>query len=291
MINNITELYSFVDNFLKLFIRTKKGSRLYNTYWLNKKGREKTLTLAEIVTLNILRYFYHVVDLKAFHKYIKNDLDKYFKKVPNYENFLKATNRSLIFILCVLTYLLRMNSLNGGKYHFIDSTDIPVCKNHYIYSHKVTKSISSRGKTSKGWFYGIKLHGVCNIFGQLENIYFTTGSVHDNQVLNELLNGLEGIFVSDSGYLLKEEDLREFIKLEKQFFTATRKNMKRIMTKEQQTLFKKRSRIETNWNVLKERFNLAYSFARSIIGLLRHYIYCIVSFMLKDCKMEPFILK
>lgn len=290
MINNITELYAFVDNFLKLFINTKTGYQLHNAYWLNKKGREKTLSLSEIVTINIIRFYYHVIDLKAFHKYIKNDLDKYFKRVPNYENFLKSTNKSLIFILFVLKYLLKMNSLTGGKYHFIDSTDLAVCKNYNIYSHKVTKSVSSRGKTSKGWFYGIKLHGVCNIFGQLENIFFTTGSVHDNQVLDELLIGLEGIFVCDSGYLLKEEDLREFIKLEKQFFIATRKNMKRIMTREQQMLFRKRSRIETDWNVLKERFNLVYSFARSIIGLLRHYIYSIVSFMLKGCKMESLML-
>lgn len=55
-------------------------------------------------------------------------------------------------------------------------------------------------------------------------------------------------------------------------------------------LFRKRSRIETDWNVLKERFNLVYSFARSIIGLLRPYIYSIVSFMLKACKMESLML-
>jgi len=135
--------------------------------------------------------------LKTFHKYIKNDLDRYFKRVPNYENFLKCTNKSLTFILCVLKYLLRLNSYTGGKYHFIDSTDVAVRKNYNIYSHKMTKNISSRGKTSKGWFYGVKLHGVCNIFGQLENIYFSTGSVHDNQVLNELLVDLEGIFITD----------------------------------------------------------------------------------------------
>lgn len=52
------------------------------------------------------------------------------------------------------------------------------------------------------------------------------------------------------GYLLKEEDIRDFIKLEKEFFIATRKNMKWIMTKEQQMLFRKKSRIETDWNVL-----------------------------------------
>jgi len=38
MINNITELYTFVDNFLKLFLKTKIGNQLFNIYWHNKKG-------------------------------------------------------------------------------------------------------------------------------------------------------------------------------------------------------------------------------------------------------------
>ena len=90
MINNITELYSFVDNFIKLLI--KKG-KLYNSYWINKNGREKILTLTQIITLNILRYYYNVANLKMFYKYIKNNLNKYFKKALKYENFLKSTNR------------------------------------------------------------------------------------------------------------------------------------------------------------------------------------------------------
>ena len=55
-----------------------------------------------------------------------------------------------------------------------------------------------------------------------------------------------------------------------------------LNTKEQLKLFRRRSIIETNWDVLKERFNLVSSFARSISGLLRHYIYSLVSFMLKN---------
>ena len=113
--------------------------------------------------------------------------------------------------------------------------------------------------------------------------------MHDNQVLDELLQNLEGLFVGDSGYLLKTEDLRRFNKMNKHFYIATRKNMKRLMTKEQKILFRKRSRIETTWDVLKERFNIAYSFARSIHGLLRHYLYSLLSFMLKDTKPQLLI--
>jgi hypothetical protein len=290
MLNYITELFVFVDNFLKLYISTQIGNQMYLINWKNKRGFNKKLSLSEVVTLNIIRFYFHIDDLKSFHKLAKNEMTKYFPEIPNYENFLKSTNKSLGFILVILNYLLHKNRLPSSKYHFIDSTDLPVCKNYNIFNHKVTAGVSDRGKTTKGWFYGIKLHGVCNVSGDLENVFFTSGNVHDNQVLHELLENISGIFVCDSGYLLKEEDLNDFIKLNKEFFIATRKNMKRLMTKEQKQLFRKRSRIETDWSVLKERFNVVYSLARSLFGLLRHYIYSLISFMIKDSKSDLILL-
>jgi hypothetical protein len=57
--------------------------------------------------------------------------------------------------------------------------------------------------------------------------------------------------------------------------------MKRLMTQEQGSLFKKRSIIETVWDVLKERYNLVYHPARNMTGLFRHYCYSLVSYLLK----------
>lgn len=51
---------------------------------------------------------------------------------------------------------------NETGLHFIDSTPISTCLNRRIFSHKVTKEFASRGKSTKGWFYGFKLHGVCS---------------------------------------------------------------------------------------------------------------------------------
>ena len=63
-------------------------------------------------------------------------------------------------------------------------------------------------------------------------------------------------------------------------YIATRKNMKRIMTKGQHQLFKMRSMIETLWGILKERFLIVSHLARSPHGLFRHYFYSIIAFML-----------
>ena len=106
--------------------------------------------------------------------------------------------------------------------------------------------------------------------------------MHDNRALADLIVNLEGIFVCDAGYLLKQEELAWFFEAEKLLYIATRKNMKRIMMKEQYQFFKRRSVIENVWNTLKERLNMAYSFARGVHGLFRHYLYCIGSFLLRN---------
>ena len=104
----------------------------------------------------------------------------------------------------------------------------------------------------------------------------------DNRALKDLLVDLEGVFVCDAGYLLKKEELEKFFEEEKWLYIATRNNMKRLMTKQQHELFKRRSVIENVWNTLKERMNMAYSFARGVHGLFRHYLYCICSYLLRN---------
>ena len=63
--------------------------------------------------------------------------------LPNYEIFMKATNKSTVFILAFMNFLMEMNRKKESEIHYMDSTPITVCMNHKIYSHKVTKSIAA----------------------------------------------------------------------------------------------------------------------------------------------------
>jgi hypothetical protein len=169
-----------------------------------------------------------------------------------------------------MKYLLFLKRKETGRY-FIDSTALSVCEQSCINSHKVTKGHASRGKTGKGWFFGFKAHGVCTKAGELPDLFFTTGSVHDSQVAGEISKDLEGLFVGDAGYLLREEVFQELYKRHRHIMSAAGKNMKRVMSGEQKQLFRDRSCRETTWGVLKERFQLVYPLARGMTGLFRHY--------------------
>ena len=274
-------LYCIIDDFINTLKRTAEGQKMLEA-WNPKRGPKPKLTLSEVLTLNILRFHFHIFDLKAFVRLCEFAYKPYFPCLPNYENFLKATNKSFPFTAVLLSYLLELNrQMSTGGLYFLDSTPLSVCMNWNINTHQVTKGYASRGKTSKGWFFGFKLHGACDALGNLVNVRFTTGSEHDSRQAEPLTEGLTGIFAGDAGYLLKQEVFMRLFEKHKRILAAARKNMKRLMTEDQGLIFKKRSIIETLWGVLKERHGLVFHLARNITGLFRHYFYSLLSYLLK----------
>jgi len=75
---------------------------------------------------------------------------------------------------------------------------------------------------------------------------------------------------ADAGYQLKPEILSEMAENGVFMHTAPRKNMNRLISKEQLDYIKQRNIIETVWSVIKGRFELVYTNARSLKGMLRH---------------------
>jgi hypothetical protein len=75
-------------------------------------------------------------------------------------------------------------------FSFVDSTSIGVCKNYRIYSHKVFKGLAARGKTTKGWFYGFKLHLIINPEGGLVKASFSAGNKDDRKHFATMTNGI-----------------------------------------------------------------------------------------------------
>ncbi|RFS17213.1 transposase [Emticicia sp. C21] len=53
--------------------------------------------------------------------------------------------------------VLTLLSKQTGSY-FIDCKKLPVCDNRRIHSNKVFTGFARKGKSSTGWFYGLKIH-------------------------------------------------------------------------------------------------------------------------------------
>lgn len=60
------------------------------------------------------------------------------------------------------------------------------------------------GRTSIGWFFGLKAHLVINQFGELIAFKITRDNVSDSAVAGSLLTALEGLAFGDKGYIGKK---------------------------------------------------------------------------------------
>lgn len=51
--------------------------------------------------------------------------------------------------------------------YYIDGSCLPVCHLKRSKRHKVFKEVAAYGRTSVGWFFGLKVHVVINQLGEL----------------------------------------------------------------------------------------------------------------------------
>ena len=95
-----------------MFFKSLKGNLMYESLiskFKGKRGPQRKLRLEQIVALNIYRFHFKNVDLKNYHKMIKELMSDKVPNLPNYENFMKATNKSTVFILAFMNFLMEMN--------------------------------------------------------------------------------------------------------------------------------------------------------------------------------------
>lgn len=124
------------------------------------------INVSEMMCIEIL---YHHSGYKCFQYYYEQEVEKgylksYFPKAPGYNGFVQLKPRILIYLIFYLN-LCRIGQLCG--IYFADSTKLAVCHNRRIHSNRVFSGKATRGKTSTGWFYGLKLFLVINAYGEI----------------------------------------------------------------------------------------------------------------------------
>ena len=78
-----------------------------------------------------------------------------------------------------------------------------VCHNLREWKHKVFKGLALKGKTSTGWFFGMKIHMIFNTKGEIARVVITPGNVNDRKPVPHMVKGLVAKLIGDKGYLSK----------------------------------------------------------------------------------------
>lgn len=261
----LVEAFSVFDDF----------SRVLNTD--KKIGRPRNLSLAEVATISLIRAEYQVSSWKGLYKLLRDRFSREFK-LPAYQNFVATMNSAAEELVVLINGLLQINRKQAGIIKLVDSTPLPVCKNKRISKHKTMQRLASRKKSTMGWFYGLKLHIVTDLKGNLLVIKFTTGSVDDRIPLDHFLEKLSNsLVIADAGYVSKKLE-QKATKNNNILVTVTRSNMKKVTTHAHNLLLDLRNRVETVFSILKIKLGLVTSLPRSEKGYLAHYIHCIFGY-------------
>lgn len=131
-----------------------------------------------------LEILYHNSGYKCFQYYYQREvenryLSSYFPVALCYGRFIQLKPRMLTYLVLYLN-LCRLGQLSG--IYYADSTILGVCNNRRIHSHRIFKNLAARGKSSTGWFYGLRLFLVINAFREIINAFFTSGNVAGNNL-------------------------------------------------------------------------------------------------------------
>ena len=237
-----------------------------------KYHRDSTMSKSEIMLIMILFHDSGYRCLKHFYQEkICKHMRHIFQKVVSYNHFVELEKEMAIPLVLFIKKVL-LDKRTGIS--FVDSTPLRVCKNQRIHIHKTFKGIAQRGKCSMGWFFGFKLHLICNKHGGLLNFMITLSDVDDCNPLEykSFIEFVYGKLVGDKGYISKNLFERLFVN-GIQLITKMKSNMKgALMSVSDKLLLRKRAIIETINDELKNIVQAEYSkhraFDNFIVNLL-----------------------
>lgn len=277
----LVALFYLVDEFCKVFepewdkklLESGERQRL-------KPGK---LSLSDILTIVI---YFHMSNHRTFKKYyleyVSVHLSSDFPDLVSYTRFLELISGATIPLLALLISLLG----EPGLANFVDSTTLDVCDNRRIWKHRVFKGIAARGKSSMGWFFGLKLHLTVNDQGEIVSFLLTPGNVADNNqaMMLKLTERLSGKLYGDRGYISHELFL-ELLQKGVYLVTGIKKRMKNyLLPLWDKLMLRKRSIIETINDQLKNTQQIEHTRHRSPRNFISNLLAGLIAYQLQPKK-------
>ena len=248
-----------------------------------RRGPRGQLAISEIMTILVMFHMVRFRDFKTFYtNFLSRYWQSYFPRLPCYERFVELMKR-VIFPMTLFT------QIKGGKrtgIYYIDSSCLPVCHLKRSKRHKTFDHLAQYGRTSVGWFFGLKLHIVTNHHGELIAFKITQGHRHDSKVATDLLSSLKGLAFGDKGYISQKLFDILFAKGLK-LITRQRKNMqKKILDTFETQLLNQRNIIETVINHLKHHYQVWHTRHRSVLNAMTHLISALAAYAIEPLKIS-----
>ena len=254
---DITALYCCLDDFCKMVAEWETHQLIPSP---SRRQRSGKLSRSEMLFIRVLFHLSPYKNFKTFYLLgIGVQHRACFRDLPHYDRFVSLMPRLFVPLMVLL------HSLSGEEtgIYFGDSSELAVCHNRRINRHQVFDGLAARGKTSMGWFFGLKLHVVINHKGEIMAVKITSGNIADSTVLDEITRHLRGKIYADKGYISREV-FRKLWQRGLHLITGIRRNMRNhLMLLDEKIMLRKRFVIETVFDILKCEMGLEHSRHRS----------------------------
>lgn len=275
----LIEIFCETDDFCQVFSVWEQTHLLGNT----QGNRKPRLSDSEIMTILI---FYHLSGFKCFkyyyNRFVCQNLSGHFPGLVSYNRFIELIPR---YYIKLFFFSKTFCTVKSDKISYVDSTKLPVCHNLRIHSNRVFKDIARRGKTSTGYFYGLKIHLVINDIGEIIDFVITPGNIADNnkELLRQLFQNVKGKVFGDKGYLTKI--FNELYEQGVQLITKVRRNMKTsLVTMKDKFYLNKRGVIESVIDILKSICDIDHTRHRSPQNAIIHILGGVAAYHFLDQK-------
>lgn len=124
------------------------------------RRRKGLMSDAEIMTILICFHFNTFRNFKHYYLfYVQKHMRHLIPEQLSYNRFVEVESKVSVQMMLFLQ-LFCFGECTGIS--FVDSTCVPVCHNKRIRNNKVFKDYAEIGKSTMGWYYGFKLHLICN---------------------------------------------------------------------------------------------------------------------------------
>ena len=269
--NKTVEIYYLVDEFLKGYDAVIKSHSLEEGAPKKRRNRKFTMSNSEIMTILILFHSSSFRNLKHFYIFVRVHMQKDFLHTASYNRFVELQRKVL-------------DKCTGIS--FIDSTPIRSCHIKREKQHKTFKEFARKGKSTRGWFYGFKLHLIINDKGGLLDFLLTPGNVDDRAPLKYMSfhKRIFGKLFGDRGYISK--DLFEQLFIDGvHLVTRLKKGMKNaLMLQHDKIMLRKRSLIETVNDQLKNICQIEHTRHRCFPNFIINLLSALAAFSFFDKK-------
>lgn len=193
MIHQLTTIYVLLADFFAPHPQTAN--------WRLSNHSQPAFSDAEVLAIALMQSYFQTPTLKRTYLLVRANDPKAFPLLPSYQQWLARLHKLTAQVGQLLTSSTPAEAWEGG-YYVLDSKPIPVCLPIRHGRVRLLRDDGAYfGKSSKGWFFGFKLHVVRDRDGRLLNAVLTPANYDDRSVALSLLAPLPAaVALGDLGY-------------------------------------------------------------------------------------------